>query len=112
MDNDFEIKLTEEELDAIVECFESDRAKITEQFGFDADIQLQLFKTFKQQTLGNQEVMNRVQEQKTIIFYVKGDMTLVLQWLNIIMLCGRNLFKLRKDPLEILLKILPEIFFR
>ncbi len=65
MDNDFEIKLTEEELDAIVQCFESDRAKITEQFGFDADadMQLQLFKTFKQQILGNQEVMNRVQEQ-------------------------------------------------
>ena len=64
MDNDFEIKLTEEELDVIVQCFESDRAKITEQFGFDADIQLQLFKTYKQQILGNQEVMNRVQEQK------------------------------------------------
>ena len=64
MDNDFEIKLTEEELDAIVQCFESDRAKITEQFEFDADIQLQLFKTFKQQILGNQEVTNRVQEQK------------------------------------------------
>jgi hypothetical protein len=38
MDNDFEIKLTEEELDAIVQCFESDMAKITEQFGFDADM--------------------------------------------------------------------------
>ncbi len=48
MDNDFEIKLMEEELDAILQCFESDRAKITEQFGFDADMQLQLFKTFKQ----------------------------------------------------------------
>ena len=39
-------------------------------------------------------------------------MTLVLQWLNSIMLCGINLFKLRKDPLEILLKLLSEIFFR
>ena len=38
MDNDFEIKLTEEELDGIVQCFESDMAKITEQFGFDADM--------------------------------------------------------------------------
>ncbi len=74
MDNDFEIKLTEEELDAIVQCFESDRAKITEQFGFDADadMQLQLFKTFKQQILGNQEVMNRVQEQKNYHLLCKG----------------------------------------
>ena len=72
MDNDFEIKLMEEELDAIVQCFESDRAKITEQFGFDADIQLQLFKTFKQQTFGNQEVMNRVQEQKNYPLLCKG----------------------------------------
>ena len=30
IDNDFEIKLTEEELDAIVQCFESDMEKITE----------------------------------------------------------------------------------
>ena len=74
MDNDFEIKLTEEELDAIVQCFESDRAKITEQFGFDADadMQLQLFKTFKQQILGNQEVMNRVQEQKNYHLLCEG----------------------------------------
>ncbi len=71
MDNDFEIKLMEEELDAIVQCFESDRAKITEQFGFNADIQLQLFKTFKQQILGNQEVTNRVQEQKNYHFLCK-----------------------------------------
>jgi len=72
MDNDFEIKLTDEELDAIVQCFESDGAKITEQFGFDADMQLQLFKTFKQQILGNQEVMNRVQEQKNYHLLCNG----------------------------------------
>ena len=66
MSDDFEIKLTEEELDSILKCFESDRNRITEQFGFDADadMQLQLFKTFKQQILENQEIMNKVRERK------------------------------------------------
>ena len=66
MSDSTEIKLTEEELDNIVKCFESDRKKITEQFGFDADadMQLQLFKTFKQQILENQEIMDRVRERK------------------------------------------------
>jgi len=61
-----EIKLTEKELDNIVKCFESDRKRITEQFGSDADadMQLQLFKTFKQQILANQEIIERIQERK------------------------------------------------
>ena len=66
MTDNSEIKLTEKELDNIVKCFESDRERITEQFGSDADadMQLQLFKTFKQQILENQEIMERVQDRK------------------------------------------------
>ena len=64
----------EEELDNIVKCFESDRTQITEQFGFDADadMQLQLFKTFKRQIIENQEVMERLQEQKQYHLLCEG----------------------------------------
>jgi len=74
MSDDSEIKLTEEELDNIVKCFESDRKRITEQFGFDADsdMQLQFFKTFKQQILENQEIMDRVRERKNYHLLCEG----------------------------------------
>ena len=74
MSDGSEIKLTEEEFDNIVKCFESDRKRITEQFGFDADadMQLQLFKTFKQQILENQDVMERIQERKQYHLLCEG----------------------------------------
>lgn len=74
MSDDLEIKLTEEELNNIVQCFEDDRRRITEQFGFDdeSDMQLQLFKTFKQQILENQELMDRVRERKNYHLLCEG----------------------------------------
>ncbi len=63
---DSEIKLTKEELDNIEKCFEADRTKITQQFGYDdnADMSLHLFKTFKQQILMNQEIAERLRERQ------------------------------------------------
>lgn len=66
IDTNSEIKLTKEELDNILKCFESDRAQITKQFGYDddANTNLQLFKTFKQQILINQELAERLRDRK------------------------------------------------
>ena len=74
MDSDSEIKLTREELDKIAECFETDRARITEQYGYDkdADMNLQLFKTFKQQILENQEIAKRLRERQEYHLLCKG----------------------------------------
>lgn len=71
---DSEIKLTKEELDNIEKCFETDRAKITQQFGYDteADMNLQLFKTFKQQILQNQEIAERLQERQNYHLLCEG----------------------------------------
>ena len=63
---DSEIKLTEEELDNIVRHFESDRTQITKQFGNDneANMYLELLKTFKEQILENQEIRKRLTDRK------------------------------------------------
>ena len=66
MDDTLKIKLTEDELENIVKYFESDRAQVTEKFGYDedADMHLQILKTFKQQILSNQDVADRLTERK------------------------------------------------
>ena len=63
---DSQIKLTKEELDNIVKCFESDRTEITNQFGNDneANMYLELLKTFKDQILENQEIRKRLVDHK------------------------------------------------
>ena len=71
---DSEIKLTKEELDNIERCFEKDRARITQQFGYDddADMSLHLFKTFKQQILMNQEIAERLRERQDYHLLCEG----------------------------------------
>jgi len=68
------IRLTEEELDNIVKYFESDREQVTEKFGYneDADMYLQILKTFKLQILENQEIAERLRERKDYHFLCKG----------------------------------------
>lgn len=60
------IKLTEEELDDIVNCFESDREFVSKQIGPDtnADMLLQLFKTFRNQIIENQNIVERLRDKK------------------------------------------------
>ena len=60
------IKLTEEELDDIVKCFESDREFVSRQQGNDskADMLLQLFKTFRNQIMENQNIAERLRDRK------------------------------------------------
>ena len=71
---DSEIKLTEDELDNIVKCFENDRERITRQFGYDNDANtyLQLFKTFKQQILENQKITERLRDRKNYHLLCEG----------------------------------------
>ncbi|WP_316505337.1 hypothetical protein [Nitrosopumilus sp.] len=74
MDDTLKIKLTEDELENIVKYFESDRAKVTEKFGYDedADMHLQILKTFKQQILANQDVADRLTERKDYHMLCEG----------------------------------------
>ena len=66
MSDHSKIKLTEEELDNIIECFEKDRERITQEFGFDdnAEMYLQLFKSFRQQILDNQDKAGKFEKIK------------------------------------------------
>ena len=73
-DVDVKIKLTEDELDNIVKYFENDREQVTEKIGYDedADMHLQILKTFKQQILENQDIAERVTERKEYHLLCEG----------------------------------------
>ena len=61
------ISLTEEDLDNIIKCFEMDRERITKELGaidVDSDMYLQLLKSFREQILENQKIVERVKDQK------------------------------------------------
>lgn len=66
MSENLRIRLTEEELENIVKYFEQDRNQITERFGADeeADMHLQILKTFQKQILENQDIADRVTQRK------------------------------------------------
>ena len=66
MDDSLKIKLTEDEIENIIKYFEQDRAQVTESFGYDedADMYLQILKTFKEQILENQEIVDRLSQRK------------------------------------------------
>lgn len=70
MDDNLKIKLTEDELEKIITYFERDRTQINENFGFDedADMYLQILKTFKQQILENQVIVDRLSQRKDYHF--------------------------------------------
>ena len=74
MDDTLKIKLTEDELENIIQYFESDRAQVTEKIGFDedADMHLQILKTFKQQILDNQDIADRLTERKDYHLLCEG----------------------------------------
>ena len=65
-DSDSFIKLTDEELDNIVNCFENDREFVSRHLGHDtnADMLLQLFKTFRNQIIENQNIVERLRDRK------------------------------------------------
>ena len=60
------IKLTKEELNNIIRHFERDRQHINKESGQDedADMYLELLKSFKQQILNNQEIVERLRDHK------------------------------------------------
>lgn len=60
------IKLTKEELSNIIKYFERDRQYINKESGHDedADMYLELLKSFKQQILNNQEIAERLRDHK------------------------------------------------
>ena len=66
MSENLRIRLTAEELEKIVKYFEQDRAQINEKFGFDedADMHLQILKTFQNQILENQDIADRLTQRK------------------------------------------------
>ena len=66
MSENVKIRLTEDELEKIVLFFERDRNQITEKFGYDedADMHLQILKTFQQQILENQDIADRLTQRK------------------------------------------------
>lgn len=64
--NEMKIKITKEELDNIVKCFERDREYINKESEYDADsdMYLELLKSFKQQILDNQDIVERLRDHK------------------------------------------------
>ena len=74
MDDTLKIKLTEDELENIIQYFENDRVQVTEKIGFDedADMHLQILKTFKQQILDNQDIADRLTERKDYHLLCEG----------------------------------------
>ena len=68
MDKDnSKISLTEEDLDNIVKCFEMDRERVTKELDTidaDSDMYLQILKSFREQILENQKIVERVRDQK------------------------------------------------
>ena len=64
--SEYKIKITKEELDNIVTCFANDRQRITQEFGYDEDAEmyLQLLKSFKEQILENQYKAGRLDKVK------------------------------------------------
>ena len=69
MSKEVKIKITREELSEIITCFEKDREKINQQFGYDenAEMCLQLLKSFEQQILENQENSDKFERMKNKI---------------------------------------------
>ena len=74
MDDTFKINLTEDELENIIRYFENDRVQVTEKIGFDedADMHFQILKTFKQQILDNQDIVDRLTERKDYHLLCEG----------------------------------------
>ena len=64
--NEMKIKITKDELNNIVKCFERDRQYINKESGYDADsdMYLELLKSFKQQILDNQDIVERLRDHK------------------------------------------------
>ena len=60
------IKLTKEELDNIITCFEKDRERVSEHYGHedDSEMYFQLFKSFRQQILENQNKAEKFEKIK------------------------------------------------
>ena len=65
-DSNSNIELTEKELENIIESFENDRRFVSKQLGYDsdADMNLELLKTFQTQIVENQKIAKRLREQK------------------------------------------------
>ncbi|MGH1521099.1 MAG: hypothetical protein ACRBB2_01825 [Nitrosopumilus sp.] len=64
--NEMKIKITKEELDNIVKCFERDRQYTNKEseYDADADMYLELLKSFKQQILDNQDIVERLRDHR------------------------------------------------
>ena len=63
---EMKIKITKEEIDGIIRCFERDSQYINKESEYDEDsnMYLELLKSFKQQILDNQDIVERLRDHK------------------------------------------------